>query len=273
MKFSIRTLLALVAVAAFAMVALRSYRKAITEQNRSVQLELAIESLEQQQVVQVDYRETKLAQDDLNASLQDNRDLCEQAIKVLVERYGLIKPVDAETLSIRRSPAIRADTSHAPILFKLFVPEDRPIWLKFGLHPQSTSAPSDRVAGSEDVLLGESAFNPSGPFELKLPPGEHEVAFLMEGPENAFGRFQVRLNSEVLAQPTVIAGSDVRRSGHMSISADQQVDFAPNRTLPRLVTFQLRQYETKDSESTKEFNLSVWLSDRSSSFSPFSALH
>lgn len=273
MKFSIRTLLALVTVSALAMVAYQSYQRAFIEQKRCLEIAMRIGTLEQNQTVQANYRTTKLAQDDLHASLQANRDRCEQAVQELVQRYSSIEPVDAETLSIRRSPAIRTDASQASLLFRLFVPANRPAWLKLGTHPQSTNAPSDRTEGSEDVLLAESVFNHSGPFELRLPPGEHVVALFVEDQEDSDGRFQLRLNDEMLIQLVVIKSEDIRPNGYSSVSAEEQIDFAPNRTLPRLVTFRFQQQSSKDSESKNEINLSVWLSERSSSFSSFSAHH
>ncbi|MEE2936774.1 MAG: hypothetical protein VYA84_12355 [Planctomycetota bacterium] len=269
MKFSIRTLLALVTVSALAMVAYRSHQRAVIEQKHSLELAMRIDSLKQQQTVQVDYRTTKLAQDDLNASFQANRDRCEQTIPALVQRYSSIEPVDAETLSIRRSPAIRTDASQASLLFRLFVPANRPTWLKLGIHPQSTNAPSDRKEGSEDVLLVESAFDHSGPFELRLPPGEHAIALVVEQQENSVGRFRLRLNGEMLSQSMFITGEGVRANGYMSVSAQEQIDFAPRRTLPRLVTFRFQQQSSVDSESANQVNLSVWLSEQSSSFSSF----
>ena len=273
MKFSIRTLLAVIAVAALAMVAFQSHRRAITERNRGLQIAIAIETLEQQQTVQVDYRETKLAQDDLRASLRDNRDRCEQAIQTLVQRYASIEPGDAETLSIRRYPTIRTETTQAPVSFKLLVPEDRPIWLKFGLHPQDTNAPSDGVEGSEDVLLAESIFDQAGPFELRLPPGEHLVAFAMEDQVNRFRQLQVLFNDQLLAQLAVMVGNNVRRSGYQTTGADQQADFDGNRTLPRLVTIDLSLRDESNSESIKRFKVSAWLSNHSSSFRSFPARH
>jgi Tfp pilus assembly protein PilE len=273
MKFSIRTLLVLVTVSALAMVAYQSHQRAVIEQKRCLEIAMRIDTLEQNQAVRANYRTTKLARDDLNASLQANRDRCEQAIQALVQRYSSIEPVDAETLSIRRSPAIRTDASQASLLFRLFVPANRPTWLKLGIHPQSTNAPSDRTEGSEDVLLVESVFNHSGPFELRLPPGEHVVALVVEDQDDSVGRFRLRLNEEMLTESVVIKSEDVRPNGYMSISAEQQIDFAPSRMLPRLVTFRFQQQSSKDSKSKSEVNLSVWLSDRSSSFSPFSAHH
>ena len=269
MRFSIRTLLAAMAVVALTMVAAQTHRKAMYQQNYLVQFALEIDTLEQQQKVQAEYRDTMLAQADLHKSLHDNRIRCEQAIETLVQRYGSIEPRDSETLSLRNYPTIRTDVGRAPLSFLVLVPEKRPVWLKYGFHKQGTDSPSDGRDGSETVLMADAPFDHAGPFEMQLPPGEHVVTCVIDESQQGTLLFRFRLNDQVLAQSVTTTDKHVSRSGYMSIAAQQQADFSRKRFLPHLATFRLNLRDEASSESKTTFQLSIWLSERSSYFAPF----
>ena len=181
MTFSVRNLLALVVVAALSIVAWRSHQDAQRERNRLTKLLTEIESAEQE-IKRAEDR-LHLGNPPLHQAIRDEyeairnvRKQCDANIELLREKYGSIEPRSPRVLSIKNLPSMRGDTGETPVALRVYVPEEREVWLKYGVHDRGESSSSERTLLSPDfesALMRQSPIGPVGPYEKRLPPGHH----------------------------------------------------------------------------------------------------
>lgn len=266
MRFSIRTLLAVITLAALVMLAFQTRRSSMASAARLSQLESEVDSLIT--VLQPDNPEAQAYQNatsDLHASLRENRDRCEEALLGLIDKYAAIEVRDPAFVSLRSYPTLKDGPRENHLAFRIVISEERSVWLKLGFHLGHLDSLYDSLEGIESKLLSEAPFNWTGPLEIQIPPGTHIIQMDSNEPQDGQVMIRMLLNDQVLAQlknvPTVIA----KAIGNMSISARKQIDYQLNRPLPNLMTLRIDVQETPKSTDT-EYSLSCWLSDRSSSF-------
>jgi len=152
------------------------------------------------------------------------------------------------------------------------VPKKRPVWLKFGFfEPPKDTFQSSKLGKAVD----DSPFTESGPFELKLPPGEHLVECNQLGGATFRKRdvpptIEIKVDGEVLLStvdpdPTVIVLGD-----NPSTKFTQQ-NFSGKKRLPCLVRLNFRKSVGNDpvGPSIQTVGCSLWLDGRSSKFKQF----
>ena len=136
MTFSIRNLLAIVAVAALSMVAWRSHRDVQREQDRLAILrqQAAIKSVQQNLLPDNPFLHQAIRNTtDEYEVIRKLRIQCDAGMELLREKYGRIEPSGPGIVSIRSLPSIRGDTGKPPVAFSIYVPEERKVWIKHGV--------------------------------------------------------------------------------------------------------------------------------------------
>ena len=157
----------------------------------------------------------------------------------------------------------------APISFRMLVPPQRTVWLKYGVHPTKRNTQSGRGSEQESDLLTESPFEDNGPFEMRLPAGDQILTIMMDAAEDGSLPFTITLDDTVLLSSAYVV-PEVSGAGWSSISGAIQIDFDLQRPLPCLMTINM---SLRDPESgprlSKPYGFSMWLSDHSSDFGEF----
>jgi hypothetical protein len=270
MRFSIRALLALMFLAALGMLVWRTFEDAQRDEVRLVQLQTEINA------IQVRLRQDQPAIHQAILHTQDEfqpframRERSMEHFEFVRRKYSTMEPKGAGVLSIREIPSLQTDTKVSTIIFRLLVPEDRTIWLKFGVHKVKRSVHSYRQPDTTDDLLSDSPFRVSGPFETRLQPGDHRLT--ISGLPFADGSLPVviTIDDKVLLRSSFVS-PDVTGASSSRISAATQVDFGPERELPSLLTAHM-QLRTPPSGNAPDqtYAFSLWFSERASGFKDF----
>jgi len=271
MRFSIREMLALISLVALGMLAWRTSEDARRDRARLAELRNEIKSLEAR--VWLDrpalHRAILRTHEEFE-SLHAMRERSIEHFDLLRQKYSTMEPPpEADVLSIRGIPSLQTDTGPAPVIFRLLVPQERPVWLKFGVHKVQRSVHSSRTSDDDSDLLTDSPFNASGPFEVRLPAGDHVLRIATGSAQEGSLPLVITLNDEVLLRSAFLS-ADVTGAGSSYISAPSQINFGPRRPLPWLLTTIMnRRDPTSRKAHDTTHGFSVWLSDRSSSFTSF----
>jgi hypothetical protein len=270
MRFSIRELLCVAVLAALGMLAYRNHQEAEQAQVKLTLLQNEIQALEAS--LRQDnpaLHQAILRSMDESKSLQDARQRAIDHFALIRQKYSGIEPRGADVLSLSGVPMLPPGNGPAPISFRMRVPEQRAIWLKYGVHPTKRNTQSGRGPEQESDLLTQSPFEDSGPFEMSLPPGDQILVVTMGAAEDGSLPLAITLDDQLLLRSTFVA-PEVTGAGWSSISGRQQIDFDLNRALPSLMTvnMSLRSDKTADT-ATKQCGFSMWLSDHSSDFAEF----
>jgi hypothetical protein len=149
----------------------------------------------------------------------------------------------------------------------MLVPTERPVWLKFGVHPAEEHRHASRTSDDERDLLTQSPFEPSGPFELRLTPGDQTLSIAVGSARDGSLPIVIHLNERALLKASFVS-ADVNGAGWGHTSATSQVDFGSEQQLPWLMTASMN---LRSSPSGMTHAFSIWLSDRSSNFKRFPA--
>ena len=270
MRFSIRELLCLAVLAALGMLAFRNFEEAIKEQVKLTEVQRIIKSLEGR--LRKDdpaLHQAIMHSMDENDSLQDARQRAIEHFDLIRQKYGTIEPRGADVVSLRGVPMLQTGNGPAPISFRMLIPPQRTVWLKYGVHPTKRNTQSGRGSEQESDLLTESPFEHDGPFEMRLPAGDQVLTIMMDAAEDGSLPFTITLDHTVLLRSAYVA-PEVSGAGWSSIAGAMQIDFDLQRPLPCLMTINI---SLRDPESgprlSKSYGFSMWLSDHSSEFAEF----
>lgn len=267
MRFSIRTLLGVTFVVAVGLLAWRMAQDVEEAEARIEVIKAEIKPLE----ARVRLDDPALHQVILNTrdqydSLFAMRDRAVEHFDVLRDKYSAVEPRGDDVLSLRTLPSLQTDGGHKPVVLRLWVPETRTIWLKCGVHPVDRSVSSSRPPDEESDLVRASPFEHSGPFEMKLPPGDHLLTIHTGATDNGSLPMSLSFDSEVLLKTAFVA-PDVTGSSSSHISGAVQTDYSRRQPLPWLLTANMNLDNNNSSKTS--FGFSVWLSDHSSEFAAF----
>jgi hypothetical protein len=161
------------------------------------------------------------------------------------------------------------DGGPAPVVFRMLIPEERPTWIKFGVHKAKQSVNSSRSSEMDDDLLSESPFGASGPFEKRLPIGDHTLEIVTGRAKDGALPIAISINGEILVSTSFVS-ADVSGNGTTYISAPSQIDFGPRRDPPWLYSANMNHHKPASApERSDTHGFSVWLSDHSSKFQEF----
>jgi hypothetical protein len=266
MTFSLRDLLALVFLAALGLLAWRSGDDARREKLRLAQLQDKIKALE----AEVRWDQPALHQAILHTHeefqpLGAMRERSLAHFDVLREKYSVMEPREANVLSLRGVPSLPPDSGSAPVLYRLLVPPERDVWLKFAVHVAEKSGQQSKTLDEARDLLSESSLGASGPFEVPLPPGEHWLRIVTGPAREGALPVLISLDETVLLRKSFIS-ADVRGTSSSYTSALTQFDVHPRDDLPRLLTAKMG---LEQGSTEPAYAFSVWLSDRTSNFARF----
>lgn len=184
--------------------------------------------------------------------------------ELLRQKYSILEEREADVLSLRGIPSLSIDTEPAPAVFRLWVPKERPVWIKFGVREATPSRPSSSSDNDRD-LLSDSPFRASGPFETQLPPGDQTLQIAAGSAREGSLPLCITLGETVLLR-TSFDSPSVSGTGSSHITGATQLDYGPRQQLPWLLTSTMNVGEPA---TEKPHAFSLWLSDRASGFAPF----
>jgi hypothetical protein len=208
------------------------------------------------------------------APLAAMRERSLQQFEKLRDKYSTMEPRKPDVLSLRGVPSLAKDRDPAPVLFRLLVPAERPVWLKCGVHPAKRSHHTSRNSDQEQDLLRQSPFSLSGPFEMQLPPGDHTLRISVGSADEGALPLEIALDETVLLRTSFVS-PQVSGAGYSYNSASSQLDFGPSQPLPWLLTAIMDLqgssvlFNRHPSTTEETHALSLWLSDRASEFVRF----
>jgi hypothetical protein len=266
MRYSTRDLMVLVFLVALGILPGRMWVKARQEKARVLQLQNEIRSLEASARTDLPaLYQAFLHRHDEFTPFDAMRERSIEQFVVLRQKYRTMEPRGDDVLSIRGIPALSTDTGPAPVIFRLWVPTKRPVWLKFGVHVAQRSVHSSRTSDDESDLLTDSPFDVSSPLEVRLQPGDQTLTISTGHAQNDSLPLLITLDERVLLRSLFRSeGITGANSSHISVPA--QLDFGPDQKLPWLLTAHMN---LQESATDKTYAFSLWLSDHASNFKTF----
>ncbi len=269
MRFSIRSLLAVMLICALAFPLVIAMQKVRVEESLRDQLLNEIKT-QRQRLASDDPQLTSIRerQQEQRLVLHRIRRISQQRFDSIQSEYGSIESPDTHTLSLRSVPQLSLSDDQPPIVFRLHVPSDREVWLKYALIPFDLGSEPSRRLDRIRVAPKKSRYAHDGPFQWKLPAGEH-LFKVTTGPPNGFALpIHLHLNTMGLLH-TAYVSKGTPSSGFFHISGRKQIDFGPKRDLPWLLNVRIRVQKEDGSSVNPDHSPAIWLSDVSSGFDPF----
>jgi hypothetical protein len=270
LRFSIRAMLALMFLVSLGMLVWRASEDARRSVARLAQLQSEIKFVEAR--LRLDQPVLHQAILHTHEEFQPFDAMRQRSIEhfdLLRRKYSSMEPKGTDVFSLREIPSLQTDTRPAPVIFRLLVPEQRTVWLKFGVHlvEQSVHSSTDKLDGRD--LLTDSPFNVSGPFETRLQPGDHTLTVAVGLAAEGSLPVVITLDDEVLLRSSFVS-AEVTGTSSSRISAPSQLDFGPQRNLPSLLSTHMNLRTPASGKApAKTHGFSMWLSDRASSFTNF----
>ncbi len=270
MTFSLRSLLALIVVAALGFLTWRSVKVAQVEKNRLTTILNEIESAKtglanaeaQNAWLHLDEPVLQQAIQDEYAAIQSLREQSEAHLQWLRDKYASIEPRGPGVLSFRSLPAINGGFRETTIAYRIHAPPKREVWLKCGM---KTSAYGS-VSGTEPPASSQAIqrrLSDIGRYEQRLSPGEHIVSITRGRNDGDQTRIRVTLDSSVLIDSNLPYRSSSWSQTRME---GRQYDYQEflERSLIRI------HLESPDDENpSNRFNCDVSLSAQASDWPPF----
>lgn len=269
MRFSIRSLLAIMLLCGIVFPLLLGLSQVRREEAMRAQLHNEIQLLRERLALDDPKRKlVKQRQREEYESLRALRDTAEQHFTSIQEKYGKIEARGSDTVSLRTIPQLSLHGGIEPTVFRLRVPADRDVWLKYAV---VTRKVKDYVSDELDQLdqpPTNTGFQHNGLYEVRLSPGERILEVHTEPVTGHDLPIAIRLDDAALLN-TRFSGDGVPTNGSYHISGRKQIDFDAKRELPWLLNVNIR---VERDDGTREYVPDVaclWLSDRSSNFDRF----
>jgi hypothetical protein len=269
MRFSIRSLLAIMLLCGIMFPLMIGLGQVGREEAMREKLHNEIQLLRQRLALDDPKRQVvKDHQKDGFKSLRRLRDTAERQFATIQDKYGKIEPRDAGVVSLRTIPQLSLDGGTAPTVFRLFVPTEREVWLKYAVVLYERNSRSSAQLDQLDQPAIDTGYKHNGLYEVRLPPGER-ILEVHAGPSaGKLLPIEIRLDDQDLIH-TVFSGDGVRHSGATHVSGQRQIDFDGRRELPWLLDLKIRLEPDGGSRQDAPYSACLWLSDRSSSFERF----
>jgi hypothetical protein len=265
LRFSIRDLLALVFLAALGLLAWQMSDAVNRDRVRLTLLNSEIKSLEARLRLDnpVLHQAILHSQDELE-SLAAMRERSLEHFEALRKKYSVIEPRDGAVFSIRGIPSLATDGGPAPVVFRMSVPEQRPVWFKFGVRLARQSMASETPDDGRD-LLPDSPLGRSGPFEIRLPAGVQSISIVLGAAKDGAIPLRIELGEDTLLR-SLFVSPGISGTSFSYPSLLLQQDFSANQPLPWLMS---SEFDYREAGGKKPFEFTVWLSDHSSDFQSF----
>ncbi|MCS7468026.1 hypothetical protein NZK35_15335 [Stieleria sp. ICT_E10.1] len=269
MRFSIRSLLAILLLCAISFPLVTGIADLRRDEAMRTQLRVEIETFRERLALDDPQRQRiKQHQRDELTSIRAIREQAERQFESLQQKYGGIEVRGGDVLSLRTIPQLRRDRTQPPVVFRLRVPTDRDVWLKYAVIPaEGVSRSPDQLDERQDPPV-ESGFAHPGHYQVKLEPGEHLLAVETGPVRGNVLPASVRLGDKPLLK-TEFSGEGIPSTGAYHISGTKQIDYPPQRRLPWLLNIKVDLRLDDNSRRDAAFDGCLWLSDRSSGYDPF----
>lgn len=123
-----------------------------------------------------------------NAALLDQyqsigriREKAEEKFADLQLKYGGLVDRGGSIFSFRSVPSIQIEEESPPIIFRIIVPENRTVWLRYGVFPSDRDIVQNphMFRSTVDLPTG-TAFQHEGIFQYRLPTGQHLISIHCE---------------------------------------------------------------------------------------------
>lgn len=261
LRFTIRDLLALTFVAALGVMVFTSMRQRNLAQQELMSLESQLQGY--QSMLYVLQIQTRFAESEL-AWLEAKAVALQSVsghIANLQEKYATLEETDPGTVSVRSVPTmVDEDYQGGSWRMRVLVPEQGEVFLKCGVAPEQYGM---GVPGNV-AWQQKSALDYSGPYEIKLPPGLHDidVARGVKG-QNEIEGFKLSIDYEPVLI-TTFRKPGVSTLSRSALSADKPYRF-PVGSVQDLVQWN---FGTGQQGSTRSM-LYIWLDGVSSRFDSF----
>ena len=265
--FSLRSLFALIVVAALGFFTWGFVQGVQDEKNRLATILNEIESAKTE-LAETESRSAWLAKPVLQQAMQDEyaaiqslREQSEAHLPWLLDKYASIEPRGPDILSIRRLPAI-SGFSETPIVYRIYAPPEREVWLKCGMKTIAYGSDSGTEPPASSQVI-QRRLSDIGRYEQRLSPGEHAVSITWGSYDGDQIRIRVTLDSSVLIDSNL----PYRLSGSLQTRIEgRQYDYQEFLELP-LVGINL---DSPDDENPpNRFDYDVRLSAQASDLPPF----
>ncbi|QEF96452.1 hypothetical protein Mal15_04800 [Stieleria maiorica] len=234
-----------------------------------LQLRLEAEALRQRLALDDPERQwVRQHQREEYASMGTVRKRAERQFERIQQKYGGIEVRGADVLSLRTVPQLSLGQSQPPVVYRLLVPTDREVWLKYAVVPAEGISRSPDKLDQLQTPVEASGFADPGPYQLRLAPGEQLLA-VQTGPSN--GRelpIAIRIDDKPLLDSS-FRSEGVPSSGAHHISGLRQFDVLKSRRLPWLQSIQIKVTMEDETRQDAAHHGSLWLSDQPSGFDPF----
>jgi hypothetical protein len=271
MTFSIRNLLTMVVVAALGIVVWRSRQDAQRDQYQLAMLRTEIKRAEDR--LHVDNPVLHQARRDEYEAIRKLRKQCDANIELLREKYGSIEPRGPRILSIKNLPSMRGDTGGTPVALRVYVPEEREVWLKYGVHDHGESSSFGRTLLSPDfesALMRQSPIGPVGPYEKLLTPGHHVLSMTIGDAEAGSLPLRITFDSIALIDSRLKSASQIGGGVVSSKPKMQQMDFRDGKLhWGSLISKSMSFPCGEEDNPRRRLLFHLWLSNESSGFSDF----
>ena len=269
MQFSIRSLLAMLLLCGILFPLVMGLGQVRREEAMLRQLANEID-LYRQRLALNDPQRKRLRQHQLEeyASLRSLRDTAETHFASVQAKYGTIEPRGPGVLSLRTVPQLSLDGTPPPVVFRLSVPKERQVWLKYAVVPRTDRNRDPVKLDQIEQPPIDTGFDHNGLYEVRLRPGERMLA-IQSGPVVAnVLPIVMRLDEKDLLG-TRFSCDGVPRTGSFHISGRKQIDFDEDRRLPWLLKVNVTIESEGGSREEAPYAGCFWLSDRSSGFNAF----
>lgn len=200
--FSLRSLFALIVVAALGFFTWGFVQGVQDEKNRLATILNEIESAKTA-LAETESRSAWLANPVLQQAIQDEyaaiqslREQSEAHLPWLLDKYASIEPRGPDILSIRRLPAI-SGFRETTIVYRIYAPPEREVWLKCGMKTIAYGSDSGTEPPASSQVI-QRRLSDIGRYEQRLSPGEHAVSITWESYDGDQIRIRVTLDSSVL---------------------------------------------------------------------------
>ncbi|MEO1524466.1 MAG: hypothetical protein AAFX06_03480 [Planctomycetota bacterium] len=273
MKFSVRSLLALLLLCGFAfpiwIEAQRLSEAELEQLNLKKDLQVALDELESFGPWPEDRKHLAEEYDSIAALTKIAEDRREE----IRQKYSQLEPREPDVFSIRGIPSWRPDSkSSAPVGFVMQVPESRDVWLKLAWTKNDGSGNQGRLLDQLSEPPTKTGFTNEGLYQQKLQPGKRTLRYEQLKTEDSALVFEIWLDETRLFQSQFM-DSNSKSKGWSSLSGRSQSDFRPKQPLPWLFSSRV-EWEPTPGEGFIESELrpTIWLSDQpSEAFQEFAA--
>ena len=282
MKFSIRTLLVLTLAVAVAIALVMKLYQSRVQQERLLARQAQLQSLRAELQAVSGSSEMRQAMADQQAMYQRARKDALDHFAILQARDSKIEDRGPGVVSLRSVPEITGLGEGNRTSFRVRIPADRQVWLKYVAAPEPPSATTERLdelaieslqpQPMESSSGGEpSGFQHPGGYAFPLPTGEHVLTVTSNRVESddegeTVHEFRIQFGDQVLLQSSHHS-SGTSSFGTVALGSSRQSDYRPGKTPHRLLRLRFNR-----SQGSGPPVAHLWLGEQSSDLPAFPGL-